>query len=701
MQFCNFGYTIISPLLKFERIRTVTVCAERFREEPHMPLQFSATTRGVRLPFFSRNPIRSCALAVSLRPIAVLLCLISLPAHANQPNNDLFELSFAELANIQVTSVSKKAERVADAAASVFVITSDDLRRSGATSLPEALRLAPNLQVAQVSAAGYTISARGFNSNSANKLLVLIDGRSVYTPLFSGVFWDVQDVLLEDVERIEVISGPGGTLWGTNAVNGVINIITRASTNTQGVLASAGAGNRQLDGAFRYGATLDNGLTYRFYGKHTDLNHTKAENGNPINDAAYRSQVGFRADWRGAGDQIAVQGNAYRGAQDQPPPGTISISRTNIKLGLISVSGANLVARWERALNSGARVSLQTYFDRTERDVVPTFSESLDIVDLQLQHSLAPVGMHAFVWGADYRYSMDRLVNSQFIAFLPAKLNQKWASLFAQDEMRLRDDLRLTAGARVERNDYTGNELLPSVRLAWHVAPDQSIWGAISRAVRAPSRLDRDVFIPATPPFLLNGGAPVRSELATVYELGFRGQAATVLSYSVTAFHTAYDHLRTQELAPNRRSYVFASEMEGTTSGVEIWGTYQVSRNWRMNAGFSALRERLTLKPGSTDTANIHNDGKDPAHIFMLRSSLDLSPQSQLEITLRQVAALSSPAVPAYKALDLHYAWRPNANWEVSITGQNLIGGGHGEFTSVTTRSEFDRSVYLKAIARF
>jgi iron complex outermembrane receptor protein len=631
---------------------------------------------------------------------AALLCLIPVVAHAAATDDNIWNLSFAELANIEITSVSKKTERLADAAASVFVITRDDLRRSGVASLPEALRLAPNLHVAATSGTDYAISARGFNSSSANKLLVLIDGRSVYTPLFAGVFWDVQDVLLEDVERIEVISGPGGTLWGTNAVNGVINVITRSAKDTQGVLASASAGGLQSDGAARYGAVLDNGIAYRIFGKYTDHQHTQTASGAPVDDAGHMARVGFRADWQRDGDQFTVLGNAYRGAAEQPAPGTVYIAGTPMVLGAITVSGANLAGQWERQLDGGARVSWQAYFDRTQRDVIPTFAESLDIVDTQLQYTTAPIGTHILTWGANHRVSMDHLVNSRFIAFLPAEIKQKWSSLFLQDEISLRDDLRLTLGARIERNDYTGREFLPNVRLGWKVAPDQFLWSAVSRAVRAPSRFDRDVYVPAAPPFLLDGGAPVRSELATVYELGYRGQPASTLSYSVTAYHTVYDFLRTQEIAPDGRSLFFGSMMEGKASGVEMWATYQATSSWRLNAGFSALRERLTVKPGSTDTDSAASSGADPARKLTLRSSLDLSAQTQLDFTVRRLAALSLPAVPAYTALDVRLGWRPDPHWELSLGGQN-VAGGHGEFTSVTTRAEFERTLYARAVAHF
>lgn len=638
----------------------------------------------------------------TLRRLAgLLLAGAVLPAHADGAPRALFELSFAQLAEIEITSVSKKPERLADAAASVFVITGDDIRRSGAASLQEALRLAPNLQVAEVSAYGYAISARGFNSSSANKLLVLIDGRSVYTPLFSGVFWDVQGVVLEDVERIEVISGPGGTLWGTNAVNGVVNITTRAARQTQGALLSAHAGQRGAGGVARYGATLDSGVSYRVYAQNTELRHTELASGAPVDDAAHQSRAGLRADWNDGASQFRLQGELYQGSQGQPQPGSISLTTSRFALGPISVSGGNLNVGWVRQLGEGAQFSAQAYLDRTERTVVPSFAETLDIADLQLQYTLAPMGAHSLVAGTELRYGKDRVVNSPYVAFLPATLEQKWSSLFVQDAIALRDDLRLTLGVRAERNDYTGVEWLPSARLAWQRRPGQLLWGAFSRAVRAPSRLDRDLYVPGKAPYVLAGGPAVRSEVARVLELGYRGQVGERLSYSMTVFRTWYDDLRTQQVAPDFRSVAFVNQMEGRSAGAELWGTWQAARAWRLSAGLTTLHEKLTLKPGSNDLQAPAGSGRDPAWQAVLRSSLDLDERNRLDLSLRHVAALAVPDVPAYTALDLRYGWTPVPGWELALGATNLAGGGHGEFAKVTTRSELGRSAYARLSWRF
>ncbi|TMH74429.1 MAG: TonB-dependent receptor, partial [Betaproteobacteria bacterium] len=595
--------------------------------------------RGANIQACERPLGRGRAMAAVQRPVRVLASVLLLacgtdfPSAAAEPDaGSLADLSLEELSNVEITSVSKRAERLSDAAASVFVITADDIRRSGVRRLSDALRLAPNLQVTQINASGYAISARGFNGAGAgsNKLLVLIDGRSVYTPLYAGVFWDAQDVMLENVERIEVVSGPGGTLWGVNAVNGVINVITRSAASTQGGLLPAGIGSRDADAAFRYGGAFGSDGHYRVYGMYFDQYHTMTQSGATQNDAWHKSQAGFRIDWSGAGDSLMVKGNGYSAAEGQPLSGSGSLNGTPLPLGNISISGANLTGRWDRALEGGSSLSLQGYYDRTDRDAPPTFSESLDIFDVQLQHSLRPIGIHAVAWGGQFRYAMDRVTNATFLSFtpprpyfgfLPPDVNQKWLSLFAQDEVMLRQDLRLTVGARLERNDYSGTEFLPSVRLAWKVAPEHLLWAAASRAVRAPSRLDRDTYIPAAPPFLLAGGPDFRSEVANVYEIGYRGQPTRRLSYSVTLYHADYDHLRTAEIAPSRAFFILSNQMQGHSTGIETWGTYQAAATWRLSAGLSALRERLTLRPGSTDTADvIAQQGRDPTHTWMLRS---------------------------------------------------------------------------------
>jgi iron complex outermembrane receptor protein len=637
-------------------------------------------------------------------PLLLLAVALASSAHASertagdrQQSPEFADLSIEELANIDVTSVSRRPERLQDAPASVFVITADDIRRAGSRSLAEALRLAPNLQVARASNTGYYISARGMNGTSnspANKLLVMIDGRSVYSPLFSGVFWDEPDVMLEDVERIEVISGPGGTLWGVNAVNGVINIITRHAAATEDDLLVLRGDTGGAQAAFRHGGGGADG-SWRVYGKVFGQGRSELSTGARMDDAWDQGQVGFRADWERGDDRFSVNGNAWRGRQGQPAPGVIAAPGASVGVADILTRGANLTGRWERTLQSGGSVSAQAYADHRYRQVPPTFTDSIDIADVQLQHSLPALGAHSIVWGGEYRYGWDSVTNSRFVAFLPARDRQAWASLFAQDEIALRDDLRLTAGARYERNPYTGAEFLPTLRLSWRVNPAHSLWAGLSRTVRAPSRLDVDAFIPGAAPYLLAGGPQVRSEVARVFELGYRGQVGQDLSYSVTAFRNLYDHLRTQDVSSDGRSIVFGNLMEGQARGIEAWGSYQMSDAWRLSAGLTALHERFNLKPGSSDAGSVATTGADPAYTAQLRSSYAFDSARELELAVRRSGATARPEVAAYTAVDLRFGWRFAPGMELSVIGANL-NGSHGEYGVEGFRTEVGRSVGVK-----
>jgi len=594
---------------------------------------------------------------------------------------DIADLSIEELGNIQITSVSRHAERLADAPAAIFVITGEDIRRSGATRLPEALSLAPNLEVARSSASSYAISARGFNNTIANKLLVLIDGRTVYTPLFSGVFWDAQDVMLEDVERIEVISGPGATLWGANAVNGVINVITRRASDTQGAFAYGRAGSLERGLGARYGGAMGTVGAYRVYGRFFDVFNTSNTSGATASDGWSKGQVGFRTDWGTATNTFTLQGDAYRGSLDQAIGDDTSIS------------GNNLLGRWNRDLAGWGQLQVQSYFEHTERDIPGTFAERLNILDVEFQHGLRPMGAHRLTWGGGYRHGDDHVGNSAIIAFLPADRRLRWANIFAQDEIALLDKLRLTLGTKFENNYYTGTEPLPSARLAWKFQPQRLVWGAVSRAVRAPSRIDRDFFVTAGPT-QLNGGPDFASEVVKVFEVGYRDQPLPQATYSISLFHNIYDKLRSVEPAPGG-GVVLGNKMEGTANGLEAWGSYQAASNWRLSAGAFFLRQHLRLKPDSGDT-NVSAAGNDPAHQWLLRSSLDLSNSTELDIRVRRVGALPNPSVAAYTAVDVRYAWRLLRELELALVGQNLFASSHAEFGNAATRSEMARGAYLK-----
>ncbi|TAK92211.1 MAG: TonB-dependent receptor [Burkholderiaceae bacterium] len=623
-----------------------------------------------------------------LRPLTGCLvlsgCLWCADASAATPalaQAKLTDLTLEELANIQVVTVSKKPESLSETPAALYVITAQDIRRSGAMTLPEALRLAPNLQVARNTAGQYAITARGFNSTSANKLLVLIDGRIVYTPLYSGVFWDVQDVALGDVERIEVISGPGGALWGANAVNGIINVITRNARDTQGSTIAVTAGSTGSLATARYGGALNNGGHYRVYGNRHDWDNTERANGTEIKDSGHLNQTGFRTDWGGGAESMTVQGDAYDGRIGQ----AAALSAT--------VQGANLLGRWQRTLSDSEHMQLQAYYDYSERDHPAVFAETLHVFDIEFQHSFSPRLDHSLVWGGGYRLAHDDVTNSAVLAFLPAQITQHWSNLFVQDEIRLRDGLMLTVGSKAQRNDYTGFALLPSVRLAWKPAPDQLVWSALSRSVREPSRLDRDLYAPGQPPFtFLAGGPNFRSETADTFELGYRSQPSKNLSYSITAFHSRYRHLRTFESSTK----TLDNKMAGYTSGLETWGTWQVQPGWRLAAGLTLLRERLHLVEDSTDVTGPAGAGNDPAHTWMIRSMHDLSSKQQFDLTVRGVGALPNPAVPAYVAVDFRFGWMVSRDLELSFGAQDLFDAEHPEFGTSATRSEIGRNIYVK-----
>lgn len=615
--------------------------------------------------------------------------------------DDIAELSLEQLSDIVITSVSRQEERLANAAASIYIIGGSEIRRSGARTLPEALRLAPNLQVARVDARNYAVTARGFNGVQSNKLLVLIDGRNVYTPLFSGVFWDAQDVLIEDIERIEVISGPGGSIWGANAVNGVINVITRSAKDSQGGLLAATGSKDDRDANVRYGGLLPNGGHYRVYARYVDADDAASSVASALPSAYTRKQGGFRADWDRAGGGLMVSGDVYEGELAQNTPASIRIS------------GANLVTRLTRRLADDANVRLQLVLDHTERDQPNAIVERLDTVELEAQHSLRVAERHNITWGGGYRYARDRLTNGRAYAILPPELTMHWGSLFAQDELALTDDLRLTVGAKVEHNHYTGAEYLPSARLAWTPDNRQLLWASVARAVRAPARLDRDLYSPVkplnlggVPRYALGGGPNFVSETANVAELGYRIQPSPAISYSATAFFADYDRLRTQEPNPRGPAYSGLSEVRnmgyGNTRGIEMWARWQVRDTWRLNAGLVVQRVRTAVHPGSGDpNAQYGLATSDPNHYWQLRSSHDLPANMQLDWTLRYVGALPRPYVPSYHELDLQWMWRVRPNIDVALIGQNLLHGSHPEFGQAVNRSVYERTAILKLTVRF
>ena len=589
---------------------------------------------------------------------------------------DLADLSLEQLTKITVTSASRREETLVEAPASLFVITADDIRRSGALTIPEALRLAPNLHVARADANQYVISARGFSDILTNKLLVLIDGRTVYTPLFSGVFWEAQDTFLSDVDRIEVISGPGTTLWGANAVNGVINVITKKASETQGTYARLGAGSDERVAGIRYGGALGDAGHYRAYVKYVARDGADAATG-PVGDDSRIFSGGFRADWGLAGPrQVALQADVYRGDVDRGPEREFS--------------GASLRARMERQLDDVSRFYVQAYLDRTHRRHEASFEETLDTFDVEMQHSTQPFAGHMLVWGGGYRAARDNVTNSVAQAFTPEDRDLHWANLFVQDEIALASTLHATLGFKVERNPFTGNEWLPNVRLAWQRSRSTLVWAALSRAVRAPSRIDREVNFPGVPPFQLNASDTFESEVAYVAEAGYRTQATDALSFSATLYHHEYPNLRSVGIEGGR--VVFRNDFEGRTTGVEAWSTYRLNPQWRLTGGFVVQDFSRTLKPGRVDLGGAALLGNSPEKMAQLRSSWSPTANVDVDVMARHVGRLQT-TIPAYTAADIRAAWRPTRTIELSALLRNAFDREHYEWQN---RGIVQRTFFLQ-----
>jgi iron complex outermembrane receptor protein len=640
---------------------------------------------------------------MSLRALLAMLAVcLAWPLSAQQPDSVpqredtlsvLKRLTIEQLLNLEVTSVSRRPERLAQAASAIQVITQEDIRRSGASSLPDALRLATNLQVAQVDSRQWAISARGFNGITANKLLVLIDGRSVYTPLFSGVFWDVQDVDLVDIDRIEVISGPGATLWGSNAVNGVINIITKRAASTQGLALSGGAGtNPRGFGRVRYGGAIGLPLRYRIYGKGFARDPTMLASGQNAGDDWRLGQGGFRLDWDASHrDRATVQGDLYGGRIAQPNADDIA------------VSGGNVMAKWSHTVSETSSLAAQLYYDRTHRDVPATFGEDLDVVDIDLQHTVRLGARHEVVWGIGYRVIDDHVANSPALAFLPPQVTRQVFTGFLQDEIAVVPNrLHVVLGTKVEHNDYTGFEIQPSGRINWTATGSGTLWASISRALRTPSRIDREFFAPGQPPYALEGGPNFHSEEELAYELGYRHQRGA-LALSVATFYNRYHGLRSLEEVnpPSAFPIVIGNGQDGESYGAEFTGDYWITKQWRLSAGYTELRVQIWPNPGSTDTSRGAAESNSPDRQFFLLTSADLPARLSLGARFRAVGAIANQQLPAYAELDARLTWRYTANLDLSVVGQNLLHNRHAEFGAPATRLYIERSVYGEVAWRF
>jgi iron complex outermembrane receptor protein len=636
----------------------------------------------------------------------------------------LIDLSIEDLMRIEVTSVSKKSERLVDIPCAVFVIRQEDIQRSGVRSLPEALRMAPGIEVARIDANKWSVTARGFGNLFANKLLVLVDGRSVYNPTFSGVYWDVQDLVLEDVSRIEVIRGPGATVWGANAVNGVINIITKKAKDTQGGLVVAGGGTQERAfGTARFGGKIGENAYYRVFAKYTD--RIDSQGGD---DGWKLGHAGFRTDWTPKeSDSLTFQGDYYQGTMGSQnsvallqPPFSLDVQSSS------RVSGGNLLTRWEHTFQEKSILTAQFYYDRTDRNA-PWFNELRDTLDFDLHDQFPLFEGHDITWGLGYRWTQGDFGNTFTAQILPELKVDQIASAFVQDEIEiLPHTLHFTLGAKLEYNNYTHFEFQPNARLLWNVSDDQVFWVAASRAVRTPSPSDALVRFnqavlppsgPGLPPTLISvfGDRNFRSEQLTAYEIGYRVLPATNLSLDTTAFFNNYDSLRsvepgvpTFEPAPSPAHALvpltLENELKGRTFGAELAALWQIIDGWRIQGSYTFLKMALSPKRGSLDTNSELSERADPANQVYVHSSLDVSKSIHFDVTARYVDILSSRHIPSYFEADVRLAWDITENLEVSVVGQNLVQRRHFESNNPPLNIQVtpaERGVYASVLWRF
>lgn len=690
------------------------------------PIPTSMHRCGFWMPFLLMTLM---ALAISTSAFSQRLPEQTLPKHTLP--DDLTELSIEDLMNIEVTTVARKSERLGDAAAAVFVITSEDIQRSGATTIPDLLRMVPGLQVARIDATKWAVTARGFNGRFANKLLVLMDGRSVYSPFYSGVFWDGQDTLLADIDRIEVIRGPGAALWGANAVNGVINIITKPSRESQGMLVTTGTGTEELNiGAARYGGHFGSAGYYRTYVKGFERDSAADGDGNSTYDAWGGVRGGFRIDLAAEGqNDITFQGDYYNYHQENtsarpilvPPYNELVEKRDN-------QSGGNLILRWQKSLSEESDMGLQIYYDHTLRGNGILANLRKDTLDVDYQYRFPLGRRHEILWGLGYRLDVDETIPGETVRFDPEKHDAHLFSAFLQDEIELlAERLFLTLGSKCEHNDYTGWEIQPNGRLLWTPAPTQSVWAAFSRAVRTPSRAENDArFIqlnrppdPATSQPLtqvvLEGSDDYESETLLAYELGYRFKPIDRLSMDLAGFYNEYDNLRTIEFnrtdfsdvpggGPAYVIYSGDNKMSGTSQGIELALELTLTDNWRLKGAYTYLTMELDLDDDSSDQISEIQEDESPQHQVSLRSLLNLGRQLELDLWLRYVDRLKGSDIDDYVTLDARLGYCPAPDLQLELVGRNLVEPSHPEFSPeiiASSPSEVERSVYGKITLSF
>jgi len=630
----------------------------------------------------------------------------------------LTQVSLEQLGQIEVTTASKRPVKISRTPAAIYVVTQEDIRRSGATSIPEALRLVPGVEVARIDSNTWSLGVRGFGSALSRSVLVLIDGRSVYTPLYAGVYWQVQDTLLEDIERIEVIRGPGGTIWGANAVNAVINIITKSAKDTHGTLVSSGGGNLDQGSAnFRYGSGNNKSFDYRIYGKAFVRGPEFHQDGHRFDDWRM-GQTGFRADWDlRQRDSLTLQGDLYGGDAGQSqfinsysPPYVTNVEQ-DVELG-----GGNVLGRWKRLLAAGSDIEVQTYYDRTKRRQA-SFGESRDTFDIDFIHHLVLPWRQDFLWGLGARLSSGNTTNvDPTVVFTPGHFMDKLYSGFVQDTIAIvQDRFSLTIGSKFLHNSYSGFEAEPSARVLWTPNQRHSVWAAVTRAVRTPSRVEEDLqltVIAAPDPltfYRVVGDRGFSSENLVGYGLGYRSLVKPKLYVDIASFYNNYNHLLSlepgapfSEASPAPSHTVvplfFRNGLLGNTSGFEIAPDWTPTSWWRLRGSYSYLYMDLKKSSASLDTATASStQGSSPHHQIVIQSSFDLPKKLQFDQTFRYVSALPAERVRAYATADVRFSWRAIRSMEFSIVGQNLLQPHHPESAGDPgPLVGVERSVYAK-----
>ncbi len=657
---------------------------------------------------------------------APVMALAAGGSATSESAGSLADLSIQQLMNEPVTSVSKKEEKLTDAAAAIFVISSDDIRRLGITSIPEALRLVPGLDVARINSHEWAISSRGFNVQFANKLLVLVDGRSVYGTGFGGVVWGVQDVVMEDVDRIEVIRGPGGTLWGANAMNGVINIITKSAKETQGTLISTTVGTEDHPTTtVRFGDQIGTNLFYRAYVKYFDRDGLVEADGQDAPDDWNGTQGGMRMDWEPTEiNHLTLQGDAYynRITENQDVPSLLPPYSQNVN-NIDHNSGANVLGRWAHSFSESSMLTLQAYYDHFKQEQIQA-TEVADTVDIDAQHQFALGEYNSIMWGLGYRHLADQFSPGFFVSWNPAQHEEQLYSTFVQDEVTLLPDrFKVTVGSKFEHNDYTGFEIQPSARLLWTPTEKQTLWAAVSRAVRTPSRSDLNqrvnlqVFPPSPPnplPVLVSsfGNPNLGSEVLIAYELGYRIELTRQCSLDLAGFFNDYDNLIAPvvgtpgfEASPAPPHILIPSTYDNIgraqTYGIELSGRWNVTGNWHVTANYTWFDVRAGANPPLVQSS--------PEQQVQLTSAVDLPGNLEWNTAVYYVDQIESPNIlgqthiPAYLRLDMGLVWHPTKYLEIGLWGQNLLQDRHAEFASYKTSiiTEIPRSVMGTISLRF